>query len=255
MALKSSTGAIYMLFNACLPDDKKVKKRLFLEEIIESNEYKKLSKDKRAVSLMKTVYSFSSLQKQDEKTLGCIKEALPYAEKAIDAICLIKRHGDAETIDMNDVPDFTSKQSLQRVISNSNRLSVVETLTNIKDTDLFGIYKADTIRNLDDLYKTITIKELEQLEDKIDKTFKGQRYWVNPQKIRALQKKYNEQKEMLEEERKKLVNEKTKRYGTKAIVTGGFLASSVAVLSAVGATSLPALLIGAVACAIYWIKG
>lgn len=41
-AMRTSVGRLYMLFDACLPKNEKVKKRLNICKITESNEYNEL---------------------------------------------------------------------------------------------------------------------------------------------------------------------------------------------------------------------
>ena len=72
-AMRTSVGRLYMLFDACLPKNEKVKKRLNICKITESNEYNELK-------------NYTPFAKQFEKIF------LLYFENMLKNACNLKKY-------------------------------------------------------------------------------------------------------------------------------------------------------------------
>ena len=62
MALKTSTGRLYLLFHACLPQNEKVEKRLLVSKIIESSDYNELAEYRPAKGVYEHFFSKDKIQ-------------------------------------------------------------------------------------------------------------------------------------------------------------------------------------------------
>lgn len=259
MALKSSTGKVYMLFNACIPDNENIQKKLWLQEILESKYYRELSLYKNAKVLMNDadgIYSKKNLASLDSAALNNIKNAIPYAESAIDAINKIKRFADINSIDLSVKPDFTSKDSLLRIINQAKKVTEYENFTNIPDDDIYGIFDPQMVTGLDETYNQLTVEDLNRLTEIIPVKLKGKKYCVSSKQVVSMQNEFNGQIAEIENEKALFKKAKKKKRITKAYVTGGYLLSILAFDAAFGSAALPVMIgISGIAWIVYMIKG
>lgn len=115
MPMKTSVGRLYTLFNACLPNNDKINKRLTICKLLESKEYLELKEYAPIKTIFNNFYSKEKLCEYDQNKLDEIKKAIvliiPTVEKVNNAI----NYGNGWDLTENDIPDFTSYSSLSKL--------------------------------------------------------------------------------------------------------------------------------------------
>lgn len=258
MALKSATGKLYMLLSGCLPENTDVEKRLLLEQITESEEYRELEVYAPMGKIVNKLYSKNKLSEFSVNKLKGIQKAIPYIIPTVSKTITAIKYGNGWSLSSKDIPDFYSYDSLKKLESKLNTNDANANLTNISDNDFLGIFSDKVIRSINDIQSSLTVLDLEDIETAIKTKLSGKTYCINTNTLNEIKSKFDNTKNELDK------YEKSIRYKKYKIVERKIFITALAILMMFGigtsgllhALSMEILIIATVIVAvIYWIKG
>ncbi len=258
MALKSATGKLYMLLSACLPDNDNIEKRLLLEQITESKEYREL----KSYSPMKNVFlKFYSKQKLAALSTDELREVgyktIPNVIFVVTNIINSIKYGDAWKLSLKDIPDFYSAESLNALDVKIKSVSGSGNITNIKDENFMAVFSEKTIKSLDSIKADLTVSDIENMSAAIPKHLKGKSYCISKNEIEEIKDSFDSANIELEKYNQSL------RYGSFVLLCRKLLLTSICILllvamatsGAVGGIGLSVFaLIELLIVTVYWTK-
>lgn len=257
MTLKSATGKLYTLFSACLPDNENVNKRLFLEQLVESTEYRELKNYEPMKNLFEPLFSKSVLSKLSMRELKKIEKAIPEIIPTVSKLINSIHYGDAWKLKNGDIPDFYSYDSL---IGLKNKINVTDAanITNIADDNFFAIFSDKTVRSIEKLQGCLTVSDLKNINDAMKVQLKDKIYCIDEHDSDKIKDQFNAAMEELDKYERSLKYQARKHTEIKLMITAVIILilEGMSVSGLLHGMSIYILLIVAViATVIYWKKG
>ncbi|MDR1642897.1 MAG: hypothetical protein LBT59_24660 [Clostridiales bacterium] len=185
MALKGETGRLYLLLNACLPDESRVKARLAYNEIVELSCYRDLEANPHAGFLTKDLLSKAALRNMSEEQLKNINQMLPLLNECVTKLRMSIKKGEGWKLKPKDIPDFYSKSQVKSLIHKLVANSETDNITNLNERDPYLIFSDDTLKSVDDLFAIVEYKDVNQLENALPNILKGRNYCFNAEELRS----------------------------------------------------------------------
>lgn len=259
MALKTSTGRLYMLFNACLPQNKQVEKRLLVDKISESLDYNEIASYEPLSSFFKENLAQDVLVTYDNKKLQetekVIPEIIPLAKKLTKAI----KYGNGWDLKPEDKPDLMSLESINILADKLIENSGDENITNITEKECFQIFDKNTEKTAQNVVTQVTVGELDNIREVLGKTISNKYYCINANDVDGVKNNFQQKIAKIKEETFTLKRKKTWRKLAKlaAVAIGllimGFLISTLGLIYGSGASI--AVSVSAILMIIYLIIG
>lgn len=193
MALKTSTGRLYMLFHACLPQNEKVEKRLLVSKITESQDYNELASYEPAKTVYEEHYSRDKLVGYDENTLKEAEKAIPLIVPAIQKLINAIRYGNGWSLTPEDKPDFMSSESINGLTEKLIENQGDENVTNISDTDCLKIFDAKTIKKVGDMISNLRLNDLPNLKEILKSNAGGSMYCFDASAVNGIKEEFETQ--------------------------------------------------------------
>ena len=206
MPMKTSVGRLYTLFNACLPDNEKVKKRLTISKLLESKEYLELKDYAPFKPLFNKFYSKECLFEYDQNKLEEIKKAIPVLIPTIEKINNAIQYGNGWDLTEDDVPDFTSYNSLNKL---SAKIKIDQADKNISNINNFmEIFNKKTIKNPNDVLLSISTEDIKKPEAALKKRLSNDKYCIKQSDINAIKEKYMQQMSVITQQKNGIKHDK-----------------------------------------------
>lgn len=142
MNIKSDTGKLYSLLAPCIPDDGRIKRRLILEDFYNSNEYRELAECDAFSQYFGEYFSFEAIDALDYESIAERKRVAGIIPIMITRLCGAIRYGNGWAMTKLDIPDFTSYDSVKKVLDSLNFAKVYLNDTNISEKDFMEIFTA-----------------------------------------------------------------------------------------------------------------
>lgn len=189
-AMKTSVGRLYMLFNACLPENEKVKKRLNISKIAESNEYNELKNYTPFKSEFEKSFSLDQLSKYDCKKIEEIIKAIPKIIPLIENIVNSINYGDVSSLSEEDIPDFTSQKSIDELAGKLKVDQANPNITNITKDNFMAVFSNKTIKDPTDALKSISAYDIKKPVEAVKKNLSKNTYCIKAKDVAAIQDEY-----------------------------------------------------------------
>lgn len=178
MALKTSTGKLYMLFSACFPQDEDVKKIFLAEKISESEEYRSL-----CIYPLMSEYVRKNLNKEQLKRLTydklCeLEKSISIIQETIELLLKAIQYSNGWELTPEDRPDFTNYSSVLKLKNKLCRDIAGKNITNIGPTNYNDIFSDDLISNVDDLMDSFSIEQMKNVEEEIKTSLADKKYCI-----------------------------------------------------------------------------
>lgn len=147
MAMKSSTGKLFMLLSSMGEDDDFVNKTILIEEIMNMPEYREIQLITGFEDTFNNYYSYKKLNDNDIEKLEEIKECISFSEKVITKLKTAIFYGNGYILDEKDIPDFHSLISLKDLYNKLDTDNLKFNKTNINETNFMAIFLESTIKD------------------------------------------------------------------------------------------------------------
>lgn len=210
MAMKTSVGRLYMLFDACLPKNEQVKKRLNTCRIIESNEYNELKTYKPFAKQFNMFFSAEKLAEYDVSKLEEIVKVIPKIIPLIEKINNSITYGNALELTENDIPDFTSVESVDTLMKKLKIDKATPNVTNITQDNFMAIFSKNTIKNPTEALKSISAEDIKNPVEAVKRNLASSIYCIKAADITAIQDVYAEKVSEIKEKLDNIKREKWK---------------------------------------------
>lgn len=218
--LKSSTGRVYALLAACKPNDAKVKKRLLLSEIFESNEFKALQVCQGAQFIMDKYYSPDILSGLTYRELEQVKTIVPFLEDCINKTYSVISYGDTNVLKGITGIDFynvESVKSLYERVKNQPQKGV--NITNISEIEMWEYFDERTIKSLDGRLRGFTEEDYEMMELRIPNLLNNVKYCISCVEITARRDAFRDRFRGVETQRIRRQIVENKAFAVKSMVS------------------------------------
>ena len=258
MALKSATGKLYLLFSACLPNNEEVKKRLLLEQITESKEYRELEAYNPMNNAFNELYSKDKLSGFSVNELSEIKKAIPKIIPVTTKLINSIKYGDAWKLSAKDLPNFYSPKSLDNLSAKLSAVDGAENITNITDNNFMAIFSDKTVTSLEPINSVLTVSDLKNMKKAIKTKLSNKSYCINTAEIANIKDQFDEAIGELNKFESSIKYQKYRLINRKIAVTAVILLIMVgmATLDLMHGLSLGFFeIIAIISTVIYWIKG
>ena len=210
MAMKTSVGRLYMLFDACLPENEQVKKRFNICKILESNEYNELKTYKPFSKQFKLFFSAEKLAEYDFSKLDEIVRVIPNIIPLIEKINNSITYGNALELTENDIPDFTSVESVNTLMNKLKIDKATPNVTNITQDNFMAIFSKNTIKNPSEALKSISAEDIKNPVEAVKRNLSSSIYCIKAADITAIQDVYAEKVSEIKEKLDNIKREKWK---------------------------------------------
>jgi len=208
--MKTSVGRLYMLFDACLSKNEKVKKRLNICKITESNEYNELKSYSPFAIQFKELFSQDKLAEYDAAKLDEIVKAVPKIIPLIEQINNAITYGNAIELTEKDIPDFTSTKSIDVLMGKLKIDKATPNVTNITKENFMAIFSAKTIKDPTDALKSISANDVKNPVEAVKRNLASSIYCIKQSDITSIQDTYAEKMSELKAKLDNVKNEKWK---------------------------------------------
>lgn len=189
-AMKTSVGRLYMLFDACLPQNEKVKKRLNICKITESSEYNELKSYSPFAQQFEQLFSKDKLAQYSVDKLSEIVMVIPKIIPLIENIGNAITYGNALELTEKDIPDFTSVKSVDGLMGKLKIDNSTPNVTNITKDSFMSIFSDKTIKDPTQALKTISARDVENPAEAVKRNLNNSTYCIKAKDIEAIQAKY-----------------------------------------------------------------
>ncbi len=207
--MKTAVSRVYTLFHACLPENEQVQKRLYLNEILESQEYIKLKEYEPFYPYFDTFFSKEKLLEYGAPQLSEQRKTIPNVIPAIETLFRAICFGNAMELTEKDIPDFSSAASLKRFSAKLRIEQEHKNITNITKNHFMDLFSEKTVTNPTEALKAITVEDMKNLGEAMKRNLGQCTYCIKETDILAIQNEYDEKISAIKE---KLVGiKRTKR--------------------------------------------
>ncbi len=152
MNIKSDTGKLYSLIAPCIPDDKRLRRRLVLEDFFNSFEYRELKECDAFSPFFDRYFS-------DEVILSLSEEEIIERKNTAGLIPLLMvrlysavKYGNGWALSTDDIPDFSSNKSVRGLIEKLSFNVIYMNDTNITQMNVLEIFGASKNDRTDGIY-------------------------------------------------------------------------------------------------------
>ena len=190
MAMKTSVGRLYMLFDACLPKNEKIKKRLNTCKITESSEYNELKTYSPFSKQFEQYFSQDKLAGYDAVKLDEIVKVIPKIIPLIEQINNAITYGNALELTEKDIPDFTSVKEVDTLMVKLKIDKATPNVTNITKDNFMAIFSDKTIKDPKDALKSISASDVKNPVDAVRRNLSSSTYCIKATDITAIQDVY-----------------------------------------------------------------
>ena len=185
--MKTSVGRLYMLFDACLPKNEKVKKRLNTCKITESSEYNELKMYSPFSKQFEQYFSQDKLAGYDATKLDEIVKVMPKIIPLIEQINNAIIYGNALELTEKDIPDFTSVKSIDTLMGKLKIDKSTPNVTNITKDNFMAMFSDKTIKDPKDALKSISASDVKNPVDAVRRNLSSSTYCIKAKDITAIQ--------------------------------------------------------------------
>lgn len=190
--MKTSVGRLYMLFDACLPKNEKIKKRLNICRITESSEYNELKAYSPFVKQFEEHFSAEKLANYDVDKLDEIVKVIPKIIPMIEQLNNAITYGNALELTEKDIPDFTSVKSIDNIAKKLKIDKSTPNVTNISSNNFMDIFSDKTIKEPTEALKSISPADIENPIEAVRRNLTSSTYCIKVADIEAIQNEFAE---------------------------------------------------------------
>ena len=190
--MKTSVGRLYMLFDACLPKNEKVKKRLNTCKITESSEYNELKTYSPFSKQFEQHFSQDKLAGYDAAKLDEIVKVIPKIIPLIEQINNAITYGNALELTEKDIPDFTSVKAVDTLMGKLKIDKSTPNVTNITKDNFMAIFSDKTIKDPTDALKSISASDIKNPVEAVRRNLSSSIYCIKASDITAIQDTFAE---------------------------------------------------------------
>jgi len=209
-AMKTAVGRLYMLFNACLPENEKIKKRLSLSKITESTEYNELKNYEPFKDEFNKNFSKDKLDNYDIAKLEEIIEVIPKIIPLIENINNAIIYGNAAELSEKDIPDYCSVKSVNALSKKINIEQSEPNITNIDKNNFMRIFSSDTIKDPAEALKSISADDINNPSEAVKRILNQSFYCIKEKDVNDIKEKYAEQISSIKDKLNTIKQEKWK---------------------------------------------
>ena len=247
-----------MLLSACLPDDENIKRRLLIEQITESKEYRELKIYEPMQSVFERLFSKDTLAKLPVDKLEGLNKAIPIIIPTVSKVINTIKYGNAWELDSDDIPDFYSYDSLVSLAGKCNTDNATENITNITDNQFLAIFSKKTVKSISSLEGSLTVEDLSNINHAIEEKLTKTSYCVNPADLNKIKEQFDNAMGELDKYELSIKSQKRSGIERKILLTAAVVLSLAGISSfgLVHSSGFEISMIAAIiATVIYWIKG
>ena len=219
-AMRTSVGRLYMLFDACLPKNEKVKKILNICKITESNEYNELKNYTPFAKQFEKIFSIDKLSEYDAEKLGEMVTVIPKIIPLVEHINNAITYGNALELTEKDIPDFTSVKSVDDLMAKLKIDSSTPNVTNITADNFMAIFSNKTVKYPTEALKTISASDIENPVDAVKRNLNNTTYCIKAADVKAIQDTYATRISEIKSKLDSIKNEKWKLRRRKWLYIG-----------------------------------
>ena len=209
MAMKTSVGRLYMLFDACLPKNEKVKKRLNICKITEASEYNELKTYTPFAKQFEQYFLQDKLSSYDAIKLDEIVKVIPKIIPLVEQINNAITYCNALELTEKDIPDFTSVKSIDTLMGKLKIDKATPNVTNITKENFMAIFSDKTIKDPTNALKSISANDIKNPVEAVRRNLSSYTYCIKSADITAIQDTYAEK---VSEIKAKLVSVKNEKW-------------------------------------------
>lgn len=191
--LNTSTGKLYTLLSACKPNNEKIKKRLLILEITETEEYKALQVYQGAQSIMDDYYSPARLQERSYDELLEIKQIIPFLEGCIRKLYEVVCYGDVRKLPKLEEKDYyqaSKMKEFHNTVTSIPKEGI--NITNIPEYDMWKVFSPDIILSIDQRLDEFASYDIDSLEMAIPDILEADTYCISASEIADQRKAYKD---------------------------------------------------------------
>ena len=229
--MKTAVGRLYMLFDACLPQNANIKKRLNICKITESNEYNELKSYAPFAGQFTHLFSMDKLNGYRPEKLEEIAAVIPKIIPLIDQLNNAIAYGNASELTEEDIPDFTSVKSVEALMGKLKVESAKQNLTNITPDNFMAVFSNKTVKDPTEVLKSVSAADINNPYDVIKDALKNTIYCIKAEDIKKIQEEYANKIAEIKAKLKGIKQEKWKLRRKKWLSIG----ISILILTAVNA--------------------
>lgn len=218
--MKTSVGRLYMLFDACLPKNEKVKKRLNICKITESSEYNELKSYSPFAKQFKELFSQEKLVEYDSAKLDEIKKVIPKIIPLIEQINNAITYGNALELTEKDIPDFTSCKSVDSLMSKLKIDKATPNVTNISKNIFMAIFSDSTVKDPKVALNSISKDDVDNPVEAVKRNLSSFTYCIKQSDIDSIQDTFAERMSEIKTKLDDIKNEKWKLRYKKWVFIG-----------------------------------
>lgn len=209
-AMRTSVGRLYTLFDACLPNNESVKRRLAITNIIESKSYNELKRYSPFSKLFDNYFSNDKLSTYSLKELADIEKAIPKIIPLIEKLNRSIIYGNAYKLTEKDIPNFCSPSSIDKLSAKLKTTQTEPNITNISSNNFIEIFSSKTEKDLSKITRGLTEDDSQNIAEAITKKFSSTIYCFSNKEVNNLQKTINEKLTSTKEKLESLNEQKWK---------------------------------------------
>lgn len=188
MALKTSTGKLYMLFSACFPKNEDVKKILLIEKIMATEKYRSLCIYEPMVDYVRNNLSKECLKNMSYDGLNELEKTIPIIQETVELLIKSISYSNAWELTTDDNPDFTNYKSVLNLKNKLKDEVAGNNITNLGNNNYMDIFSEDLISNVDEIMDRFSIEQMQNAKDEIKKVLDDKPYCIPYKEIEERQR-------------------------------------------------------------------
>lgn len=191
--INTSIGKLYTLLTTCEPNNEKIKKRLLILEITETEEYKALQVYQGAQSIMDDYYSPARLQERSYDELLEIQQIIPFLEDCIRKLYEVVCYGDVRKLSKLDEKDFYQTSKMKEFYNTVTSISKAGiNITNIPEYDVWKVFSPDIILSIDQRLDEFASCDIDSLEAAVPDILRADIYCISASELADQRKVYKD---------------------------------------------------------------
>lgn len=219
-AMKTAVGRLYMLFEACLPQNEKVKKRINICKIAESITYNELKSYAPFARQFEQLFSRDKLLEYNAEKLDEIVKVIPKIIPLVEHISNAITYGNTVDLTEKDIPDFTSVKSIDALMSKLKIDTSTPNVTNIAKNNFMDIFSDKTIKDSTKALESVSANDIKNPIEAVKRNLNNTTYCIKAKDIKAIQDTYAKKISEIKAKLESVKNEKWKMRRKKWLYIG-----------------------------------
>lgn len=255
--MNNQSVTLLSILSRCTPQDESLSHESKLQSILHSPDYLEVSKREIFSAQFQELFASSKLRTYSSRQLSNVIKVLPLIPTVLEDLVYSLQNGAAPSLTRGDMPDFTDRESLERIIDKLHN-STGKNYCNIAPDDFMAIFDKDTIKDINEDYYNLPAN-CKDYSAAIANLYNGKKYCISCQELQEKEQEYLEKVEHLEGEIRAAKKKKRARIfgkfaiGAIAMLIPSLFGGLTGLLSS-GAVSMGTLIVFLVTL-LFWIRG